>query len=494
MVSDRPDRTDDDDAADGPTTAEVVRRLENLWARQRPAAPPPLPSPVGHRVGKYVIRRVIGRGAFGIVYQAHDDQLQRDVALKLPRPEVVLDREKLVRFEREATTAAALDHPSILPVYEADLCGPTPFIASAYCTGPDLRRWLSGRESPVPSEQAAAFVAQLADAVQYAHDHGVLHRDLKPGNILLEPSGADPVGEELADFSPRLTDFGLAKLVEDNIFDTRSSLLVGTPLYMAPEQLSSDSADTTAATDVYALGVLLFELLTLRTPFEGKSYVDVLDRLRSQPPRSPRDISPNVPRDLETICQKCLAKDIEDRYQSACEVHEELDRYSNGQPVRARPVTWWDRLARWRRQPERIASAGRFSLYYQLLIIVWCLGNYFAGEVFAIFSADILRRSIVDIAFVSVTMHLPKAWLGYMVLSGRRWAFWPAAITSAVLLGIFLESAFGWTSMFEYNYPTPHSRLSVHMGLILCSLIETSLYVLAVPAWHRASRSSRIES
>lgn len=489
MVADRPDRSEGDDgAADGPTTAEVVQRLESLWARQKPAAAVGLPGPVGHRVGKYVIRRIIGRGAFGVVYQAYDDQLQRDVALKVPRPEVVLDREKLVRFEREATTAAGLDHPSIMPVYEADLCGPTPFIASAYCSGPDLGRWLGGRESPVPAEQAAAFVAQLADAVQYAHDHGVLHRDLKPGNILLEPSAADPGSDELADFSPRLTDFGLAKLVEDNLFDTRSSLLVGTPLYMAPEQLSSDSADTTPATDVYALGVLLFELLTLRMPFEGKSYVEVLDRLRSQASPSLRDVNSNVPRDLETICQRCLAKDAEDRYQSAGEVRDDLARFIDSQPVRARPITWWDRFARWRRRPERLASAGRFSLYYQLLIVAWCLGSYYAGAVFAIFPADILRRSINDIAFVSLTVHLPRAWLGYMVLSGRRWAFWPSAITSALLLILFLESAFGMLGMFEYNYPTPHSRLSVHVGLILCSTIESLLYVLAVPAWRRARK------
>jgi serine/threonine protein kinase len=473
----------------GPSTTEVVERLEKLWSGERSAVSSTLPNLVGYRLGKYVIRGVIGNGAFGIVYRARDDQLARDVALKLPRPEVLLDHERLSRFESEAITAASLDHPSIVPIYEANLSGPAPFIASAYCCGPDLGRWLSARESPVPPEQTAAFVAKLAGAVQYAHEQGVLHRDLKPSNILLEPvAGLAERHCELAAYLPRLTDFGLAKLVENSLQITRTSLLIGTPLYMAPEQLSADPGNATPATDVYSLGVVLFEMLTLRTPFEGASYIDVLDKLRSQEPVRLRDFRPDAPRDLETICQTCLAKDVEERYQSAGELRDDLQRYLRGESLRAQPTTWRDRFARWRRQPERLVEAGRFTFFYQLFFVTWLLWTLGVGLIFPILPEEALRKSIIDICLVSITIHLPKAWLGYRLAKGSKWAFWPSAISSFLLLTVFIGGALGPVAFFEYNYPTPLSKLNTFTALIMGSLWESGRHVLAVPAWLRRRR------
>lgn len=215
-----------------PSIAEVVQRLDHLWPEEAPVLSDFSGDHVGQRVGKYILQRIVGRGSFGVVYQAYDPELDREVALKLPRPEVLIDAERLKRFEGEATTAAQLDHPAIVPIFDAQFTGPVPYIASAYCGGPDLGDWLAARKTPVEPQQAAEFVAQLAEAVHYAHQQGVLHRDLKPSNIMLEPCDTSSPSAELADYEPRLTDFGLAKLVQASLHDTRSSLLVGTPLYM----------------------------------------------------------------------------------------------------------------------------------------------------------------------------------------------------------------------------------------------------------------------
>lgn len=352
------------DAELQPAVDEVVQRLDQLWA-DNPVAPPKagaLALLVGQRLGQYTIHEVIGRGAFGVVYRAADEHLGRDVALKIPRPEVLLDQDKLRRFEAEATTAAALNHPLIVSVYEGNLGGPTPYIATAYCAGPDLGRWLSHRARAVAPRDAAAFVADLTDAVAFAHQQGVLHRDLKPGNVLLEPVSVENRSAdlyngnrlgELTDYEPRLSDFGLAKLIENSFHQTRSSLLVGTPLYMAPEQLSGIDADATPMSDVYALGVILFELLTLKTPFEGSSYVEVLDSIRRGDPPGLRQLNPAAPPDLETICLKCIQRDPSRRYGTASALAEDLRRYLSDQPIAARPPTVVDRLNHWsRRQPS----------------------------------------------------------------------------------------------------------------------------------------------
>ena len=194
----------------------------------------------GDRIGNYEIVRPVGQGGFGTVYLANDLELNRKVALKLPRADIVSDRDSRERFEREALICADLDHPAIVRVYEAKLNIKTPYIASAYYAGPDLGTWLAAREKPVPWRHAVAFMAKLADAVQYAHDRGVIHRDLKPSNILLAFKDKTPENQDnawvhydLEHFEPKLTDFGMAKSILEEQVNTRSSLLIGTPLYMA---------------------------------------------------------------------------------------------------------------------------------------------------------------------------------------------------------------------------------------------------------------------
>jgi hypothetical protein len=491
MPNDRPNHAERQTGKPEPhlSVEEVVTRLDKLWT-EPPAEAAPLLDLSGQRIGSYRIEQPVGCGAFGIVYRARDEQLDRDVALKVPRPEVLLDAEKLGRFESEAATAATLDHPSIVPVYTADLTGPTPFIASAYCAGPDLGEWLAKQAVPLEPEQAARFMIKVADAMHYAHGQGVLHRDLKPSNILLEPKRGGLKGG-LDDFEPKVTDFGLAKLVESNLQDTHSSVLIGTPLYMAPEQLAPEIQDSSSCSaDVYALGVLLFELLTFQTPFEAASYIEVVDRLRNEEAPRLRSVRPDLPADVQTICAKCLEKNPNDRYASAQALADELRRFVAGKPIEARSYRGRDQFVRWCRRPERIAAAGRYTFYYQLSIIVWMLLNLGTVYVLELVSEEDLRRSTRDIVLVTFAVHLPKMWLARLLVRGRRWAFWLSAISSMLLLGIFVQGAMGQVLAFDYNYPTALSKVSVFSLLIVGCLLETGLHLLALPAWLRRRKRS----
>ncbi len=246
-----------------------------------------------------------------MVFLATDTELGREVALKVPRPEGLVTTELRERFVREARAAAGLDHPNVMPVFEAGAEGPICYIASAYCPGITLAEWLTNRSEAVPLPLAARLIATLAEAVQHAHERGVIHRDLKPSNVLLQGKPRDPADanstvnvpgggsddQELA-FVPRITDFGLAKLTTESAgplgkhdgIQTQSGALLGTPNYMAPEQASGKNKEVGPAADVYALGVILYELLTGRPPFLGETVLDTLEQVRSREPLPPHHL------------------------------------------------------------------------------------------------------------------------------------------------------------------------------------------------------------
>ncbi|MEO2050104.1 MAG: protein kinase [Pirellulales bacterium] len=333
---------------DGPSIEEVIERLERVRPADFSAANRTVHDLAGYEIGHYTVRRIVGRGAFGVVYQAHDNQLGRDVALKVPRSEVLFDEEKLQRFEKEAATAATLEHPSIIPIFEAELTGPTPYIASAYCIGPDLGEWLTNLGTKIPVEQVAHFVIKLAEAVHYAHKQGVLHRDLKPSNIMLEPCHTLGVmSNQLKHFEPRLTDFGLAKLLDSDWQDTRSSMMLGTPRYMAPEQFDKRLGNTGVPSDVYALGAILYELLIGQPAIEGSSHGELLLAILDREVTPPSRIRSNVTPTLEAICLKALEKRPRMRYATANELAEDLGRYLRGEPTQAKPLALPGRVIKW---------------------------------------------------------------------------------------------------------------------------------------------------
>jgi tetratricopeptide (TPR) repeat protein len=370
-------------------TPEVRHRLERDLAcvhmlRQLWAPPGPEKAPSGElpftRLGRFEIRRELGQGGYGIVFLAWDPNLGREVALKVPRADILVTPELRERFRQEARAAAGLDHPHIVPVYDAGEVGPISFIASAYCPGITLAQWLKDRSEPVPCEEAASLLAMLADAVQHAHSRGVLHRDLKPANVLMQnadcrlqiaktnpPSALQSEISNLQSAIAKIADFGLAKIVTGApATATQSGAVVGTPSYMAPEQARGESKNISTAADVYGLGAILYELLTGRPPFQAETALDTLVRVMHDEPVPPHRLRPGLPRDLETICLKCLQKEPERRYASAAALAEDLRRFLAREPVLARPVSTGERLWRWCRRKPALAGMAA-SLFVVLL-------------------------------------------------------------------------------------------------------------------------------
>jgi tetratricopeptide (TPR) repeat protein len=367
------------------------QRVRQLWPHLPPGSTPLAnvepteltqpEAPAPTTIGRFHIRRELGRGAFGVVFLAYDPHLGRDVALKLPRAEVLLTPELRVRFEHEARAAAGLDHPNLVPVYEASQEGEVCYIASAYCPGITLQTWLKERTEPVSSRQAAQLIAILADAVEHAHQRGVMHRDLKPSNVLLTelPAATDDFGV------PRITDFGLAKsLMEDGAGEaTGSSAILGTPNYMAPEQAQGRSRTVGPAADVYALGTILYELLTGRPPLVGETALVTLQLVVNQEPLAPTRLRPGLARDLETICLQCLHKDPKRRYGSARALAADLRHFLVGEPIAARPVSAWERVVKWARRRPAAAA----------LIVVSILAVLVVAVVVGVYTAELREQT-----------------------------------------------------------------------------------------------------
>lgn len=291
--------------------------------------------------GDYDVLGELGHGGMGVVYRARQISLGRQVALKVILGGQLASPRELARFQNEAEAVAALEHPGIVPIYEVGRHEPFHYYSMKLMEGGSVGARLD--EFAHDPSRAAALVATVARAIQYAHEHGVLHRDLKPANILLDAAG-----------QPTVADFGLARRLEENSADasalTQTGAILGTPGYMPPEQAAGRRAEITVATDVYGLGAILYALLTGKAPFRGDSVIEVLHRVRSQPPELPRRLNPRVPRDLEVICLKCLEKSPSRRYSTAATLADDLDRFLAGEPIEARPVSRAARLAMWSRR------------------------------------------------------------------------------------------------------------------------------------------------
>ncbi|MBI1833173.1 MAG: protein kinase, partial [Planctomycetes bacterium] len=312
---------------------DCVFTLKRLGAKaksgetRKPRTPHVLPTIPG-----YEIKRVIGHGGMGIVYEAVDCELHRTVALKM-----VLgggrSHERRERFLREMQAIASLEHPNIVRLYDGHQAGDQMFFTLEYVDGGTLADALNGK--PQPFHQAAEMVILLARAIHYAHGRGVIHRDLKPGNVLCQRDG-----------TLKISDFGLAKIVHEEIELTKSSQWLGTPCYMAPEQ-ASGTGDIGPAADIYALGAILYEMLTGRPPFLADSSMAILDHVRNEDPLPVGQHRAGVPRDLETICMKCLSKEPEQRYATAEALADDLQRFLANEPILARPPGTFERGVKW---------------------------------------------------------------------------------------------------------------------------------------------------
>ena len=373
----------------------IVRRLKRMPAWLAPTDPEKVAMPAGRSyqtanrriataacerpaVPGYELLGELGRGGMGVVYQARQLGLHRTVALKMVLSGIHIGAKDLARFRAEAGVIARLQHPNIVRIYDVGEVAGRPYFVLEFVNGGSLAQHLKGRPQPV--RPAAQLIETLARAVDAAHAKGVIHRDLKPANILLEePAVTSPSTRGTRDFStdhtplslsfliPKITDFGVAKIAvsEGEAPDLRGPTvtgeMLGTPNYMAPEQAMVSRQPVGPAADVYSLGAILYELLTGRPPFMGETPLSTVLQVLHSEPVSVLSLRPSVPRDLETICLKCLSKEPRKRYGSAHELAEDVERYLSDEPIRARPALPMERLWRWVRRhpvPAGLLAAG----------------------------------------------------------------------------------------------------------------------------------------
>src|SRR5438105_4951563 len=320
----------------------------------------PRPAKTLANFGDYELLEEIGRGGQGVVYRAHQKSLNRTVALKVIGLGHWATQAHLKRFRLEAEAAASLEHPGIVPIHEVGERDGSCYFSMKFIEGGQLDEMV--RHEPMPIRRAVELIAKVARTIHYAHERGILHRDVKPGNILLDAKG-----------EPHLTDFGLARLVETESTVTRTMEVLGTPSYMAPEQAVGNNAQLTSATDVYGLGAVLYQLLTGHPPFAGGTTYETMKLLLDTEPRQPRLLNPKIDRDVSTICLKCLEKDPQCRYSSSLALAEDLEHWLKHEPIRARRTGIVIRGSKWVRRNPTTALLFALSLAFAatLGVIIW---------------------------------------------------------------------------------------------------------------------------
>src|SRR6266700_5275179 len=338
------------------------------------------------RLGDYEILDEIGRGGMGVIYLARQRHPHRIVAVKRVLDYHADSHETLMRFRREADAAASLDHPNILPIYEvSESEDGLPFFSMKFATGGSLNHAASSlRNEP---RKCVQLMAKVARAVEYAHGHGILHRDLKPGNILLDDRG-----------EPLVSDFGLAKWLDANKDLTKSLTTFGTAGYIAPEQAEGAANNLTPAADVYSLGAILFDFLTGRPPFLGANPLSVIRQASGTPAPKLRSLAHSHDRDLETICARCLERDPKARYQSSADLATDLERWLHGRPIVARPVSPPARIWRWSRRNPKLVGTGAAGLLLGAATM-W----FFRGELAKLLPLERPEKSIAVLPFADLS-------------------------------------------------------------------------------------------
>lgn len=487
------------DGRPGLSKQQIGEKLDQLWPEDvRTTAASNLPA--GQRVAHFNIRSLLGHGAFGVVYLADDTIQDRPVALKLPRLEVLCNPAKRKRFSTEAELAKQFDHPGIVEIYQYETEGPTPYIASAWCDGGDLGKWKTqqmahGNYRP-PWEHVVELLAEVADAVHYAHQQGVTHRDLKPANILL-CRRLDQTSDQrsgLASFRPQVTDFGLAKLNDPSIGDASSSLLVGTPIYMAPELFNraSDKLADPALADIYSLGAILFETLSGSSPIRGETYFEVLSSIQNESAFRLSQVRKDLPPELSIICDICLHKNPVARYESAARLAEDLRRCLAGKPVTGKTIQAIDRGKFWFGRKDWYSIAGWFAIGSQSLVTTWLVLSDFFKVVFGVLTMQEYLAILPQLVLIAATTSLSMILLGAFTIKRRRWAAWGGVVLSAFNLSAPISAFFNEPLIFNevYNANDPYFSFKIHLILLLCFLSQLVLFLCA--AWPKKIVTNRV--
>lgn len=367
----------------------VERQLNQFFPGQNQGlmdTPPTVSLP---RIEGYEVQEILGRGGMGVVYRARQLKLNRTVALKMMLSGSLAGRDERTRFQREAEAVAALKHPNIVQIHDSGELDGRQYFTMEYVDGGSLAQFLAG--TPQSARQSAALVQTLARAVQVAHQNGIVHRDLKPSNVLLT-----------ADHTPKITDFGLAWRFESDEHLTFTGARVGTPSYMAPEQATGRTSAIGPATDVYALGAILYEMLTGRAPFRGESLIETERQAINDDPVPPSQLNSKVPGDLETICVKCLEKDPGRRYATAAELADDLQRFERGETILGRRTGLIQRLVKWINRHRALSAflvSGLLLLNVSIGITVW-----------ALLTRSMLVQSVEDDIRETVELEQKNAW------------------------------------------------------------------------------------
>ena len=419
-----------------------------------------------HSAGDYEFLRELGRGGMGVVYEARQRRLDRRVAVKMLLAGAWARPESKPRFRAEAEAAARLRHPGIVTIHEVGELDGQPFFAMELVTGPSLAELV--RAQPLPPPRAARYVRLVAEAIAHAHAAGVLHRDLKPSNVLLD-----------ADDQPRVTDFGLAKQLDSDAELTRTGEVVGSPNYLPPEQVSGGQAAVTG--DVYSLGAVLYQLLTARPPFVADTLAATLRQVLHDEPVSPRLLNAAVPRDLETICLKCLRKEPARRYATATELAADLARFEAGEPVQARPVSRPERVALWARRKPALAAVSAALVVAMAAGIIGVLAQWRRAEVSRaemarnLYAADVaaastaLREGNLGRARELLLRHAPEGGSAKSEAGseGSRSRALPASDSR-----LPISSEFTWRLLWARGQSDELATLGTHPWIVTCVAVS----------------------